>query len=95
MFWVSLLPTFYNFNCFLLCCTILILTCTQEYFCLVEGISEEMANIVFNKDMRKVIKDAIRHAHLVSITLYYSQVVKQPIKPSQAHNIYLTKEQQL
>jgi hypothetical protein len=27
--------------------------------------------------------------------LYYSQVLKQPIKPSQAHDIYLTKEQQL
>jgi hypothetical protein len=27
--------------------------------------------------------------------LYYSQVLKQPIKPSQTHNIYLTKEQQL
>jgi hypothetical protein len=27
--------------------------------------------------------------------LYYSQVLKQPIKPSQTHNIYLTNEQQL
>jgi hypothetical protein len=27
--------------------------------------------------------------------LYYSQVLKQPIMPSQAHDIYLTKEQQL
>jgi hypothetical protein len=27
--------------------------------------------------------------------LYYSQVLKQPIKPNQTHNIYLTKEQQL
>jgi hypothetical protein len=27
--------------------------------------------------------------------LYYSQVLKQPIKPYQAHDIYLTKEQQL
>jgi hypothetical protein len=27
--------------------------------------------------------------------LYYLQVLKQPIKPHQAHDIYLTKEQQL
>jgi hypothetical protein len=27
--------------------------------------------------------------------LYYSQVLKQSIKPHQAHDIYLTKEQQL
>jgi hypothetical protein len=27
--------------------------------------------------------------------LYYSQVLKQPIKPYQVHNIYKTKEQQL
>jgi hypothetical protein len=27
--------------------------------------------------------------------LYYSQVMKQPIKPHQAQNIYLAKEQQL
>jgi hypothetical protein len=67
----------------------------QKYFCLAEGISEEMANIVFNKTMHKVIKDAIKHARLVSIALYYSQVLKQLIKPSKAHNTYLTKEQQL
>jgi hypothetical protein len=27
--------------------------------------------------------------------LYYLQVLKQPIKPNEAHDIYLTKEQQL
>jgi hypothetical protein len=27
--------------------------------------------------------------------MYYSQVLKRPIKPYQAHDIYLTKEQQL
>jgi hypothetical protein len=27
--------------------------------------------------------------------LYYTQVLKQPIKPHQGHDIYLTKEQQL
>jgi hypothetical protein len=57
-----------------------------------EGVNEEMPNIVFNKAAHKVIKDAIKHACIVSTALYYSQVLKQPIKPSQAHNIYWTKE---
>jgi hypothetical protein len=35
-----------------------------------------MPNIVFNKAACKVIKDAVKHACLVSITLYYSQVLK-------------------
>jgi hypothetical protein len=45
MFLVNLLAIFSNFTCFLLCYTILILSCTQEYFCLVEGISLETANV--------------------------------------------------
>jgi hypothetical protein len=65
MFSVSLLATFSNFNYFLLCCPILILPCTQEHFCLVKGVSIEMANIVFDKAARKVIKDAVKHALLV------------------------------
>jgi hypothetical protein len=32
---------------------------------LAKGISEEMANIVFNKAAGKVIKDAVKHACLV------------------------------
>jgi hypothetical protein len=35
-----------------------------------------MANIVFNKATCKVIKDVIKHVRLVSIILYYSQVLK-------------------
>jgi hypothetical protein len=71
MFWVSLLATFSNFNCFLLCCAILILSYTQEHFYLAEGISKEMENIVFNKALHKLIKDVIKHAHLVSTAWYY------------------------
>jgi hypothetical protein len=41
-----------------------------------------MANIVFNKSMHKVIKNTIKHACLVSTTLYYLLVLKQSIKPS-------------
>jgi hypothetical protein len=44
----------------------------QEHFRLAEGVSLESANIVFDKEARKVIKDAIKHARLVSTTLYYS-----------------------
>jgi hypothetical protein len=68
---VSLLAIFSNFNYFLLCCTILILSWTQEHFHLAEGVSEEMANIVFNKAARKVIKGAVKHARHVSTALYY------------------------
>jgi hypothetical protein len=61
----------------------------------VEGVSEEMTNIIFNKVACKVIKDVIKHTGMVSTTFYYSQVLKLPIKHSQADDIYLTKEQQL
>jgi hypothetical protein len=60
----------------LLCYSILILSCTQEYFRLAEGVSIEMANIVFIKAAQKVIKDTIKHARPVSTVLYYSQVLK-------------------
>jgi hypothetical protein len=49
MFWVSLLAVFSDFTCFLLCCIILILSYTQEHFCLVEDVSLDAANIVFDK----------------------------------------------
>jgi hypothetical protein len=60
MFWVSLLATFFKFICFLVCCAILILSCTQEHFHLAEGISEEITNIVFNKVSHNVIKAAVK-----------------------------------
>jgi hypothetical protein len=75
MFWMSILAMFSNFTCFLLCCAILILSCMQEHFRLVEGVSLETANIVFDKVAQKVIKDAVKHVHLVSTVLYYSQVL--------------------
>jgi hypothetical protein len=49
MFCVSLLAIFSNFTCFLLCCTVLILSCTQEHFHLAEGVSLKTDNIVFDK----------------------------------------------
>jgi hypothetical protein len=62
---------------------------------LAEGVSEDVANIVFNKAACKVIKDTIKQAHLVSISVFYTQVLKQEMKPMLAHGIYLTKEQHL
>jgi hypothetical protein len=64
-----------KFICFLLCCTILILSYTNEHFHLVEGVSLEAANNVFDKLARKVIKDTIKHTRLVSTALYYSKVL--------------------
>jgi hypothetical protein len=74
MLWVSLLAIFSYFTCFLLCCAILILSCTQEHFCLVEGVTLEAANIVFDTVAQKVIKDTVKHACLVSTDLYYTEV---------------------
>jgi hypothetical protein len=62
---------------------------------LAEGVSEDVVNIVFNKAARKVIKDAIKHTRLVSISVFYTQVLKQEMKPTLVHGIYLTKEQHL
>jgi hypothetical protein len=62
---------------------------------LAEGVSKDVANIVFNKAARKVIKDAVKHARLVSISVFYTQILKQEMKPTLAHGIYLTKEQHL
>jgi hypothetical protein len=75
MFWVSLLTIFSNFTYFLLYYAILILSYMQDHFCLAEGVSMEMTNIVFDKMTQKVIKDTINHVHLVSTALYYSQVL--------------------
>jgi hypothetical protein len=72
---VSLLAIFANFICFLLCCAILVLSWTQEHFCLAGGVSLEVANIVFDKVVQKLIKDAIKHVQLVSNALYYSEVL--------------------
>jgi hypothetical protein len=48
---------------------------------LAEGVSLEMASIVFDKATQKVIKDAVKHARLVSTALYYTEVLY--------HSLYL------
>jgi hypothetical protein len=47
----------------------------QEHFCLVESVSLDAANIVFDKVAQKVIKEAVKHADLVSPALYYTEVL--------------------
>jgi hypothetical protein len=40
----------------------------QDHFCLVDGVSKVEASTVFNNATRKVIKDAFKHARVLSIT---------------------------
>jgi hypothetical protein len=46
----------------------------QEYFRLVDRVSEDEASLMFNNVAWKVIKDAFRHARCISIATYYLQV---------------------
>jgi hypothetical protein len=43
----------------------------QEYFSLVDRVSEAKASSMFNNDACKVIKDAFKHARLISNVIYY------------------------
>ena len=54
----------------------------QEHFRLVDGASEVEASTVFNNAARKVIKDAFKHARYRSVATYYTQVLKQQMKPT-------------
>jgi hypothetical protein len=47
----------------------------RNIFCLAEVVSLDAANIIFDKAVQKVIKDAINHVHLVSTTLNYTEVL--------------------
>jgi hypothetical protein len=42
----------------------------QEYYCLAEGVSKDEASLIFNNATHKVIKDAFRHAHCISVASY-------------------------
>jgi hypothetical protein len=48
----------------------------HEYF-LIGGWSS-----MFNSAAQKVIKNAFKQAHLISIVVYYMQVLKQQMKPT-------------
>jgi hypothetical protein len=67
----------------------------QEHFHLVDGVSEAETSSVFNNATYKVIMDTFKHFQLISIAIYYTQVLKHPMKPTQEHGIYLTKDEHL
>jgi hypothetical protein len=46
----------------------------QEHYRLADGVSEEKASLVFNNVAHKVIEDAFKHAHYISVATYYTQV---------------------
>jgi hypothetical protein len=46
----------------------------QEHYCLVDEVSEDEVNLVFNNAAHKVIKDALKHARCISVASYYTQV---------------------
>jgi hypothetical protein len=46
----------------------------QEHYHLVNGISKDEANLIYNNATRKVIKDAFKHARCISMASYYTQV---------------------
>jgi hypothetical protein len=47
---------------------------------------------VFNNIARKLIKDAFEHARCIFVATFYTQVLKQEMKPTQVKEIYLTKD---
>jgi hypothetical protein len=69
--------------------------CIQELYRLTEGVSEQVASVVFHNSAQKVVKDAIKHARFQSIAYYHRNVLKQPINTRQAKalNLYLQKEE--
>jgi hypothetical protein len=54
----------------------------EEHFRLAGGVSKSKASSVFNNAAWKVIKDAFKHARYISIAIYYTQVLKQQMKPT-------------
>jgi hypothetical protein len=46
----------------------------QKHYLLADGVSEDEANLIFNNATWKVLKDAFKHAHCISVASYYTQV---------------------
>ena len=67
----------------------------QEHFRLDDGVSEADAHTVFHHAARRVVKDAFSDARVKAVTMYYTQVLKQPMKNKIAQDIHLTKEEYL
>jgi hypothetical protein len=62
---------------------------------LANGVNEAKVSSVFNNATQKVVKDAFKHTHCIFVATYYTQVLKQQMKPTQVKGIYLTKDQHL
>jgi hypothetical protein len=46
----------------------------QEHYRLTNSVSEDEANLIFNNATWKVIKDAFKHVHCISVASDYTQV---------------------
>jgi hypothetical protein len=46
----------------------------QEHYRLVDGVSKDKTNLIFNNAARKVIKNAFKHTRCISVASYYMQV---------------------
>jgi hypothetical protein len=46
----------------------------HEHYRLVDGVSKDKTNLIFNNAARKVIKNAFKHTHCISVASYYMQV---------------------
>jgi hypothetical protein len=60
-----------------------------------EGVSEQVASVVFHNSAQKVVKDAIIHTRFQSIAYYHRNMLKQIMNARQAKalNLYLQKEE--
>jgi hypothetical protein len=60
-----------------------------------EGVSEQVAFVVFHNSTQKVVKDGIKHTRFQSIAYYHRNMLKQPMNTRQAKasNLYLQKEE--
>jgi hypothetical protein len=60
-----------------------------------EGVSEQVASVVFHNSARKVVKDAIKHGRFQSIAYYHRNVLKRAMNARQVKdlNLYLQKEE--
>jgi hypothetical protein len=62
-----------------------------------EGVSEQLATVVFHNSAQKVVKDAFKHARFHYIAYYHINLLKQPMNSTQvkASNLYLQKDEYL
>jgi hypothetical protein len=79
-FWMSS----YLCICILLCWINLLVYYMQEFYHLLQGVSERGAFVIFRYSAQKVIKDTIKYDGFPSIAYYHRHVLKQPMNDLQA-----------